>query len=91
MAKLTESNRERYRVGDDVDGVLITSVEPRGLAAKNGLRPGDVIVQLGGDKNIQDPKQVTKVLKQAEDDEESSIAVLINRRGNPSFFAFDLD
>jgi len=91
MAELNDSNRARYRVRDDVNGVLLTSIEPRGLAAKNGLRPGDVIVQFGGDKDIQDPNQVTKVLEQAEDDDESSIAVLINRRGNPSFLVFDLD
>ena len=71
-------------------GVLISSVERRGVAAKNGLRPGDVIVQFGSDKNIQEPSQVTKVLEQAKKDKEESIAVLINRRGNPGFLVFDL-
>jgi len=90
MSELNKANRDRYRVAEEVKGVLITSVERRGVAAKNGLRPGDVIVQFGSDKNIQEPSQVTKVLEQAKKDKEESIAVLINRRGNPGFLVFDL-
>lgn len=91
MASLTESNRAEYRIPDAVEGVLVASVERRGAAAKNNLRPGDVIVQFGGDKNIQSPEQVTKVLKAAKKAKQSSVAVLINRRGNPGFLVFKLD
>ncbi len=91
MAALTDSNRSEYRIADGVEGVLITSVERRGAAAKNNLRPGDVIVQFGSDKNIQSPEQVTKVLKEAKKAKQRSIAVLINRRGSPGFLVFKLD
>jgi len=91
MATLTESNRQKFRIAEDVEGVLVVSVERRGAAAKNNLRPGDVIVQFGSDKNIQSPEQVTKVLKSAKKAKESSVAVLINRRGSPGFLVFKLD
>jgi len=91
MVVLNDSNRAQYRIVDGVEGVLITSVERRSAAAKNNLRPGDVIVQFGSDKNIQNPEQVTKVLKAAKKAKQSSVAVLINRRGNPSFLVFKLD
>jgi len=91
MATLTDSNREKFRIAEDVEGVLVVSVERRGAAAKNNLRPGDVIVQFGSDKNIQSPEQVTKVLKSAKKAKESSVAVLINRRGSPGFLVFKLD
>jgi serine protease Do len=37
---------ERYRLEAD-DGVVVTEVVRNGVAAGAGLRPGDVIVQLG--------------------------------------------
>ena len=91
MASLTDSNRAQYRIAERVEGVLIVSVERRGAAAKNNLRPGDVIVQFGSDKNIQTPDQVTKALKAAKKAKERSVAVLINRRGSPGFLVFKLD
>ena len=91
MSKLTEDNRAEYRIGESVVGVLLTSIERRGLAAKNNLRPGDVIVQFGSDKDIRSPEQIIKVLKAAKKAKQSSVAVLINRRGNPGFLVFKLD
>ena len=88
LSELNEQNRQDYRIAKDVEGVLILSLERGGLADKNGLRPGDVIVQFGADKSIKTPDQVTKVLKSAEKAKQSSIAVLINRRGNPGFLVF---
>jgi len=91
MATLSDANRRQYRIADSVEGVLITSVERGGAAAKNNIRTGDVIVQFGSDKDIQSPEQVTKVLKAAKKDEQDSVAVLINRRGSPGFLVFKLD
>lgn len=88
LSELNDQNRQQYRIRDDVEGVLILSLERGGLATKNGLRPGDVIVQFGADKSIKKPNQVTKVLKAAKKAKQSSIAVLINRRGNPGFLVF---
>lgn len=91
MVSLTDSNRSRFRIAEGVVGVLVVTVERGGIAAKNNLRPGDVIVQFGSDKNIESPEQVTNVLKAAKKAKQSSVAVLINRRGNPGFLVFKLD
>ncbi|MFT6407994.1 MAG: serine protease Do [Arenicella sp.] len=91
MASLSEANRAQYRIAESIDGVLLTSIERQGLAAKNNLRPGDVIVQFGSDKDIRSPEQVTMVLKAAKEAQQSSVAVLINRRGNPGFLVFNLE
>jgi serine protease Do len=91
MVSLNEANRTQYRIAESIEGVLLTSVERQGLAAKNNLRPGDVIVQFGSDKDIAAPEQVTNVLKAAKKAKQSSVAVLINRRGNPGFLVFKLD
>lgn len=91
MASLTDANRQQYRIAESVTGVLLTSVERGGAAAKNNLRSGDVIVQFGRDKNIQSPDQITKILKAAKSAKKNSVAILINRRGSPGFLVFKLD
>jgi serine protease Do len=91
VVSLDETNRAQYRIAESVQGVLLTSIERQGLAGKNNLRPGDVIVQFGSDKDIRSPEQVTNILKDAKKTKQSSVAVLINRRGNPGFLVFKLD
>jgi len=91
MSELNDENREQYRIPEGVEGVLLLSVDRSSLAAKNRLMPGDVIVQFGADKNIRRPAQITKILKAAKKAKQSSIAVLINRRGNPGFLVFKVN
>ncbi len=90
LSSLTDSLRERYRIGEKVEGVLITSVERGGLADKNDLVPGDVIVQFGNLKKISSPDQIDKALKAAKKDKRESIALLINRRGVQGFRVFNI-
>jgi len=46
LQNLDATYRYRLRIPDDVEGVLITEVESQSEAASQGVRPGDVIVQL---------------------------------------------
>jgi serine protease Do len=43
---LTPLRAERYHVDVD-EGLVVTAVTPNGIAARAGIRPGDVILQLG--------------------------------------------
>lgn len=47
LSALTAESRGTYSIPDDVSGVLITDVEHGSDAAKKGIRPGMVIVQVG--------------------------------------------
>lgn len=89
LSELNDELRGRYRIAEDVEGVLLLSVERGGLAAKNGLRLGDVITRFDN-KSVSKPEQVTSAIKAASKTGQSSVAVLINRRGNPGFLAFKL-
>jgi S1-C subfamily serine protease len=61
-------------------GVLVTSVDADGPAAKGGLKAGDVIVKLAGD-TIEDAGDLREALADAEGG--SEVAVTVHRDGRP--------
>ena len=64
---------------EEASGVVVTAVRPVGPAADAGLRPGDVILELGSD-----PVKDADDLKQRLADEER--AVLLIGRGDSTIF-----
>ena len=81
LATLTPDARANLGLEDDVAGVVITSVEAGGAAAKAGLDVGDVIVRLN-DAPVVRPVDVKAAL--AEGDDKAAL-MLINRRGTEIF------
>ena len=59
VADLTPETAQRYGY-EEGQGVLITDVDPAGLAAKAGMEPGMLILQVGGKKvrNVAEFKEV---------------------------------
>ncbi|WP_186135296.1 PDZ domain-containing protein, partial [Burkholderia gladioli] len=56
------------------DGALVSSVDPKGPAAKAGLQPGDVILAVNG-RPVTSPEQLRDAVKNAG----NSLALLIQR------------
>ena len=52
------------RSGANAPGVLITEVGPDSHAAEKGLRPGEVILEVGGE-DVNRPEDVAKGVKEA--------------------------
>ncbi|WP_111429663.1 DegQ family serine endoprotease [Rhodobacteraceae bacterium DSL-40] len=77
LSALTPAAREQLRLSDDMDGVVITSLDGSGLAAEAGLEVGDVILQVGNNE-VHTPADVDQALK---DQKHDAILFQIARNG----------
>ena len=89
LAPITNELRQRLDVAEGVEGALVVEVESDSPAAKQGLRPGDVIVQ-AGDKPVSTPDDVVGVVQATNNSERKRILLLINRQGNQQFVTVQL-
>ncbi len=77
----TQDLRDQLKLGD-VSGVLVSSVEEAGPAARAGLLPGDLITQANRKpvKSVQDFAQIVQQLGPG-----GSLLLLVQREGNARF------
>ncbi|MBT5019462.1 MAG: PDZ domain-containing protein, partial [Planctomicrobium sp.] len=65
------------QVEDGDQGLLIRKILPRSIAAKNGLQPGDIILQVGDDVILSVKDLKTSITKQTSG---TKVPVLVTRR-----------
>ena len=65
LGDLSDQNRERFSIDEGVKGALVREVEQRSVAAKEGIRPGDVITKVGA-KAVTNAKEAREALKEAD-------------------------
>ena len=70
-------------------GVTIAEVAPGSLAARNGLRPGDVIVQAGS-KRVSNPDDVAGAVRAAASGDKP-VLLLVERGNHRLYVAIELD
>ncbi len=74
--------RRKYDLPDDVQGVVVTGVEPGTRAAYSGLREGDVILRVNRTE-VKNVKELRKALKKAG----KAVVLLVYRDGYTLFLA----
>jgi serine protease Do len=61
LSPLTSDIARRLRLPSDVEGVLVSSVDPTSSAARSGIREGDVILQVNR-RAVRSPQEANRLL-----------------------------
>jgi serine protease Do len=75
--------------GSGAEGVVVTKVDPDGIAAEHGLKTGDVILEVGG-KKVGDSAEVRNALSDARKDGKRTILLRVKSGDATKFVAIRL-
>ena len=89
VSAITPEIRERFGFGQAKEGLMILSVEPGSDAEGKGLRPGDLITEVGL-VEVAAPADMEKAVSDARAAGRMSVLLLIERDGNPRFVALNI-
>ncbi len=84
VSPLDKRLRNRFGVDDDIEGLVVLSVEPDGVAAESGFRRGDIITRAGSDE-VEDVDDLRDALKKLERKGRSHALVRVLRGGDGLF------
>jgi serine protease Do len=75
--------------GSGSEGVVVTEVDPNGLASDQGFKTGDVILEVGG-KKVANPVDVRSALSEAQKDGKRTILMRVKSGEETKFVAIRL-
>jgi serine protease Do len=84
LDQLSDEARAQFGVPDDVTGVVVTGVAGGSVAAEKGVRPGDVIVEVGQEP-VTAPGEVEARVAEAVEAGRKSVLFLIQSGGDLRF------
>jgi serine protease Do len=90
LARLTPDARQSMELPDDLEGAVVTDVQPGSPAAEKGLQRGDVIVEADHQK-VTEPKSVADAVRAAAERGDETILLLVKREGQDRFVAVRLE
>ncbi|MFQ5985348.1 MAG: DegQ family serine endoprotease [Alphaproteobacteria bacterium] len=90
LAAITPDLRERFALGEETEGVLITEIEEQGPAAETGVLPGDVIVEVAHEE-VFTPAQVVAKVDEAREANYRTVLILVSRQGDRRYVGIRLD
>ena len=76
LAPITPDSRDKYQLGQDQKGVVITEVVPGTAAADKGLKPGDVIVEVQQEE-VNSPADVQDRVDRVRKSDRKSVLMLV--------------
>jgi len=75
--------------GTSGEGVVVTGVDPAGVAAEHGFRTGDIIVEVGG-QSVSSPADVRKVITSARNEGKRTVLMRVKSEQGTKFVAVPL-
>jgi serine protease Do len=71
--------------GSGNEGVVVTNVDPNGIAADHGFKTGDVILDVGG-KKVGNPGEVRDAIRDAQKDGKRTVLMRVKSGGEGTKF-----
>jgi serine protease Do len=71
------------------EGVVVTEVDPDGVAADHGFRPGDIILEVSG-KKVASPADVRDAVRDARKDGKRSVLLRVKSADRMKFVALPI-
>jgi serine protease Do len=75
--------------GSGSEGLVVTEVDPKGIASDQGVKTGDVILEMGG-KKVANPSDVRSALREAQKDGKRTILMRVKSSDATRFVALRL-
>jgi serine protease Do len=89
VAPLNQDLKDKFQLGADQKGVVITDVAPNTSAADRGLRPGDVIMEVQQGE-VASPDDIQKQVDAARKADRKFVLMLIQREGGTQYIPLSL-
>ncbi|MEK9671716.1 MAG: Do family serine endopeptidase [Rhodospirillaceae bacterium] len=89
LSAIDDNAMKKFKLSNDAKGVLVTDVLGAGPAAEKGVRPGDLIVEVGQEE-VANPDDVARKVKEARDAGRKSVLLLIQGQNGLRFVAIRL-
>jgi serine protease Do len=80
---------KKFKLPEDAKGVVVTDVDGTGPAAEKGVRPGDLIVEVGQEE-VTGPSDVERKVKEARESGRKSVLLLVQGQNGLRFVAIRL-
>jgi serine protease Do len=90
VAGISDAMREKYKLSEDVKGVVVTGVDADGPAAEKGLQPGDRIIQVS-QEDVTEPADVKRKVEQAKSQGRKSVLLRVQSERGLRFVAIRID
>lgn len=89
LAPLNDTLRRRYDIGEDVEGVAVLRVARRAPAAREGIRPGTVILRVN-QRTVDNPAEIVEIIEAAKEEGRERVLFLVNYRGTTAHVSLKL-
>ncbi|MGH6760045.1 MAG: DegQ family serine endoprotease [Phyllobacterium sp.] len=91
LAVLDDETRARFEIAADVEGVVVTEVDPGSAAAEKRIEPGEVIVDIG-QETVETPEDVAdRVQKLRDEGRKNALLMLASKTGELRFVTVRID
>ncbi|SNB64882.1 serine protease Do [Arboricoccus pini] len=86
VSELTDALKAKFKIADSAHGLVVTEVVDNGPAAGEGLKPGDLIIEVGQEE-VSDGADLDRRVKAAKEEGKHAALLLVDRQGDLRFVA----